>query len=101
MSVEEDVKKQGVTGQSELYYNAVQAGRPVVIVTKAAWYKELAGIVGAFAWVSLIGLWTYALAMPGRTILEEWWYLATLLVVALICSALREQSPRINAEKER
>lgn len=100
MSAVETTEEQGDIGQLELYYKAVGAGRPVIIVTKAPWYKELAGVIGALAWASMIGLFTYALAMPGRTVLEEWWYMIVLFAIAMACSGFREQSPRINMERE-
>lgn len=99
MNAGEGANKSQGTGQSEAYYKAIEGGRPVIIVTKAAWYKELSGVVGFLAWTALVVTWAYALVSPGRTFMEEWWYLLALVAVGLTCAALREQSPRINTER--
>jgi len=76
---------------------SISSTEPVVVVTKAAWYKELAGVVGAAAWLALIGLFVWAVITPERQIIE-WWYELGILTIALSSSMYRSMSSRVNAE---
>jgi len=71
--------------------------QPVVVVTKAAWYKELAGVVGFIAWAALVALLVWAVVTPDRQIIE-WWYLLGILSIALAGSMYRSTSSRVNTE---
>lgn len=69
----------------------------VIMVTKASWYKEAAGVVSVAGWLSLIFLWTHALLT--RTDLEQWYYLFPLVVVSLAAAMFRQNSVKVELEK--
>lgn len=76
--------------------NSVDQTQKVFLVTKSPWYKEAAGVVAVFSWLSIVGLYIYAIAT--NTFLEQWWYVLAIVVIAAYASALRNSTPKFGVD---
>ena len=68
-----------------------------MLLSKAPWYKEVAGFVAVVSWLAIIGLNTWAIVVD--TTIPRPYYLVILYAVALGASVLRNASPRVTLEK--
>ena len=96
MTARQDAKEKSTTNEWASLLNDVDTIGKVTMITKAPWYKEAAGVVAVFSWLSIIGLYIYAVATD--TFLRQWWYVLAIFTIAIYASALRNSTPKFGID---
>jgi hypothetical protein len=68
-----------------------------IIISRKAWYKEVAGVISAIAWLTIIGLNTWAIVLDIR--LSNPIYLLVIYVIAVAASLARNIPSNIDIDK--
>lgn len=91
-----DTNAQETAKRDEALKQSIQRIDKLVLVSKAAWYKEASGVVAVLSWLILIGIWTWSMITDTQI---DAWYLVVVTIIAVIASLFRSTSSRTEVDR--